>query len=126
MVFATIWASPFVDTDILNVFVLITAIMANLTRWIELIHLHDPRSHLAADIVEDILEFSKTIIIDFLAMAFLHGLHAETFKTDDCIFLAQISCELEMKVPALVCLLAIEPCKNFAVFLPVVRAELAA
>ena len=71
MVFATIRASPFVDTDILYFLVLITAIMANLTRWIELIHLHDPRSHLAADIVENILEFSKTIIIDFLAMAFM-------------------------------------------------------
>ena len=61
--------------------------MTNLTGRIKCIYLNNFRSCLTADISQDILERSKAVVVDFFPVTLLHSLHAETFKTDNCILL---------------------------------------
>jgi len=114
------WAIPFANRQILNPWILVAALMAQLAGRIELVYLNDLCPCLRCLVFEDAFEFGKAVVHDLAAMSFLHPLHVEVFQTDDCILPAEFLCELEMIIAPLVSELLVQPCKGEAILSPVV------
>ena len=74
MMFTARRTSPFSNGGVLDFFVLVSAIMAELTRRIEPAYLDDSSSILRCHILKNLDEVAEAEIADFPAIAFLHAL----------------------------------------------------
>ena len=111
---SALWTSPFTNPQIFDLWILVSANGAELTRWKKLVYFHYLGSHLSAYVFQDALKRGEAIVHNLFSVACLHELHGQIFETDDGIFFAKFFCQLPMAGVSFVGCFAIEPCK----FLP--------
>ena len=74
-----IWTIPLADTNVLNLFILVSAIVAELTGRKPLVYLDNGSSTPRGNIFQDCQKRGNTIISDLLAVSFLHPSHIQRF-----------------------------------------------
>ena len=89
---SALWTSPFTNPQIFDLWILVSANGAELTRWKKLVYFHYLGSHLSAYVFQDALKRGEAIVHNLFSVACLHELHGQIFETDDGIFFAKFFC----------------------------------